>query len=305
MARPAIDRLQPVECTSAVLEYAVTHKIFLSHNYKDKPLVEPVALKLAGIFGHDKVFYDAWSIRPGDGIIDQMNKGLEAPEFVFFFVSATSLASGMVKLEWQNALYTASKGKTRIIPVRVDGCDMPAVLRQTLFIDMHTIGLDAAISQIVSVTQGYASFTPQHQGFSNLTYTAIKGEGGSIEVAVQASHLMEPNSSFLIVTPNPEDEIAWKMKNDSGFMGGFNQGFVSDQNGRKFNAISMRPMGGTLTPDHPFRALLTKKGDTDIAVIGVMHQKRENQWVPVPDASPKAPEISFPAGSWTTGLASR
>lgn len=66
------------------------------------------------------MFYDSWSIRPGDGIIDQMNKGLEAFEFVFFFVSAKSLASGMAKLEWQNAPYSAPKGKTRIVPVRVD-----------------------------------------------------------------------------------------------------------------------------------------------------------------------------------------
>lgn len=97
-----------------------------------------------------------------------MNKGLEAPEFVFFFVSANSLPSGMAKLEWQNALYSAPKGKTRIVPVRVDGSEMLPVLKQTLFIDMHTAGLEAAIAQIVIVTQGRASFTPQHAGFSNL-----------------------------------------------------------------------------------------------------------------------------------------
>lgn len=149
----------------------MSHRIFLSHNYKDKPLVEAVAIKLAGIFGQDDVFYDSWSIRPGDGIIERMNEGLSAPEFVFFFVSANSLSSGMVKLEWQNALYAASKGKTRIVPVRIDNSELPAVLKQTLFIDMHMIGLQAAIAQIVSVTQGNASFTPQHQGFSNLSYT--------------------------------------------------------------------------------------------------------------------------------------
>ncbi len=174
----------------------MTHKIFLSHNHNDKPLVEPIVLQLANIFDQEKVFYDSWSIRPGEGIIDQMNNGLEAPEFVFFFVSANSLASGMVKLEWQNALYAASKGKTRIIPVRVDGSAMPPVLMQTLFIDMHTVGLEAAIAQIVSVTQGNASFTPQHQGFSNLTYTQIVDGNGSIEVTIQASHLMEPNPNF-------------------------------------------------------------------------------------------------------------
>lgn len=47
----------------------------------------------------------------------------------------------MVKLEWQNALYAASKGKMRILPVRVDGSTMPPVLMQTLYIDMHTVGL--------------------------------------------------------------------------------------------------------------------------------------------------------------------
>ena len=34
----------------------MAYRIFLSHNYKDKPLVETVALKLAGIFGRDQVF---------------------------------------------------------------------------------------------------------------------------------------------------------------------------------------------------------------------------------------------------------
>ncbi|PGH37359.1 MAG: TIR domain-containing protein, partial [Candidatus Nephrothrix sp. EaCA] len=65
----------------------MAHKIFLSYTRADQPIVEPVALRLEDIFGQEQVFYDSWSIRPGDGIIDQINKGLEAPEFVFFFVS--------------------------------------------------------------------------------------------------------------------------------------------------------------------------------------------------------------------------
>ena len=58
--------------------------IFLSHTHDDKPFVEPIAIKLKDIFGQDKVFYDSWSIQPGDGIIDRMNEGLTAPDFVFF-----------------------------------------------------------------------------------------------------------------------------------------------------------------------------------------------------------------------------
>ena len=83
--------------------------IFLSHNSNDKPVVEQVALKLKSIYGQDKVFYDSWSIQPGDGIVDRMNEGLANCKYFFFFVSNNSLKSNMVKLEWQNALFKAAQ----------------------------------------------------------------------------------------------------------------------------------------------------------------------------------------------------
>lgn len=67
--------------------------IFHSHNFKD-----------GDIFGQENVFYDSWSIQPGDGIIDKMNDGLTQCKLFFFFVSNNSLNSEMVKLEWLNAL---------------------------------------------------------------------------------------------------------------------------------------------------------------------------------------------------------
>lgn len=257
------------------------HKIFLSHNYNDKPLVEAVAIKLAGIFGQDQVFYDAWSIKPGDGIIDRMNSGLEAPEFVFFFVSKNSLTSGMVKLEWQNALYSASSGKTRIIPVRIDGSDMPAVLKQTLYIDMHTIGQEAAISQIVSVTQGNVSFTPQHLGFSNLAYQLKLGADGHIDITIKASHLMEPNPHFLMVLLNAEKQVKLDLGNGQPFIGGYNEGVVSSTDGTKYNAFNIRPVSGSLTPDHPMRIKIIKTDTEDLVFFGVFHEKSEGNWVPL------------------------
>jgi len=50
--------------------------IFLSHNHKDKEVVEQIAIRLKDIFGQDHVFYDSWSMQPGDGIIDKMNEAL-------------------------------------------------------------------------------------------------------------------------------------------------------------------------------------------------------------------------------------
>lgn len=258
------------------------HKIFLSHNHGDKPLVEAVAIKLADIFGKNQIFYDSWSIKPGEGIIDQMNKGLEAPEFVFFFVSKNSLASSMVKLEWQNAFYSASKGKTRIVPVRIDGSEMPPILRQTLFIDMHTIGLEAAIAQIVSVAQGNASFTPQHLGFSNLTYSKTVSTDGTIDIVIRASHLMEPNPNFALVVTNEESEVSWNAPGAPGFTGGFNAGVVTLTNGTPANAIVMRPMNATLTPDYSVRLQLKKNGAAVVNLVDVLHQKTERDWAPIP-----------------------
>lgn len=260
----------------------MSHKIFLSHNYNDKPLVEAVALRLANIFGQDQVFYDSWSIKPGDGIIDQMNKGLEAPEFVFFFVSSNSLKSDMVKLEWQNALYSATKGKTRLIPIRVNGCEMPSLLKQTLFIDMYTIGLEATIAQIVSVTQGNASFTPQFQNFSNLTFDTVQLEDGSLEITIKASHMMEPNPNFAFVVLNEQTEIGQWIKGHPGILSSFHENAFKLNEGGIANAVIMKPINGALTPLNPLTFQLNKLTEKNVNLIDVLHQHGQNQWVKVP-----------------------
>ena len=43
--------------------------IFLSHNWKDKDVVEPIAVRLKDVYGEENVFYDSWSIKPGENII--------------------------------------------------------------------------------------------------------------------------------------------------------------------------------------------------------------------------------------------
>jgi hypothetical protein len=99
--------------------------IFLSHTKADKPIVEPIAITLARVFGQENVFYDSWSIQPGDGIIDRMNEGLNKCKYFFFFVTKNSLQSKMVTLEWQNALMKKVSGGIKFIPIRLDDCTMP------------------------------------------------------------------------------------------------------------------------------------------------------------------------------------
>ncbi|MDO8409414.1 MAG: toll/interleukin-1 receptor domain-containing protein [Phenylobacterium sp.] len=259
--------------------------IFLSHTHADKPVVEPVALQLASIFGQDEVFYDSWSIRPGDGIIDRMNHGMTSPEFVFFFVSAKSLASEMAKLEWQNALYQATKGKTRLIPVRVDGAPMPAILSQTVYIDMFANGIDAAIRQIVSLVQGNASFTPAHEAFSNLTWTVDGDPSSQLAVTIKASHLLEPNPSFAFLVANRIEEVHCWIRGAPAVRSGPNEN-TTLPDGRQAGIILCAPFSGALTPQIPIAfTLAPKPGATPVALIEVMHQAAEREYKTIPRAT--------------------
>lgn len=256
-------------------------KIFLSHTHADKPVVEPIALRLREIFGEDQVFYDSWSIQPGDGIIEKMNQGLVAPEFVFFFVSEKSLTSEMVKLEWQNALYKATKGETKLIPIRVDGCRMPPVLLQSVYIDLFAHGVEATIVQIVNLIQGNSTFTPQHKGFSNLTYTVNGDPTKELEVVISASHLMEPNPSFALLTHNEENDFEFHFNNGDPHRGGFDKGVRLD-NGDTYNARFFAPLGGAITPQMPMKVRLKATGSKPLSVYGVLHQVRPDRMELIP-----------------------
>ncbi len=127
--------------------------IFLSHNYQDKPIVEQLALRLKDTFGQENVFYDSWSIQPGDGLIEKMNEGLEKCRYFFFFVSKNSLASNMVRMEWQNAVMKAARDDVKIIPIRLDSSIMPAILLQTLYLDFFSYGLETTLRQVVDIIE--------------------------------------------------------------------------------------------------------------------------------------------------------
>lgn len=184
-------------------------EIFLSHNHKDKPIVEPIAIRLREVFGFSSIFYDSWSIKPGDGIIDKMNEGLEKADFFFFFISENSLSSEMVKLEWQNALMKRTQnGKMRFIPVRIDRSIVPPILSQTLYIDFYSNGFEVGVKQIFDVlTNSMEDF--KYTEFENLTaYRQIIGEDGLCErLIIHANYFMEPTAQFLIGINTSKDNM--------------------------------------------------------------------------------------------------
>lgn len=251
--------------------------IFLSHNYNDKPVVEQVAVKLKNVYGQQNVFYDSWSIQPGDGIIDKMNEGLNNCKFFFFFISQNSLNSAMVKLEWQNALVKAAQKAIRFIPIRMDKTELPFLLTQSLYIDLYTQGLEAATRQIIDVIQGTNTFENPNREFHNLI--AIKRiECGKIVVECKARFYMEPISSFAFATHDNINDITFDVRNESMTESG-RQENVQFSDGKIANIIYISVLHAT-TPDMSFTVEFSSKSHIDI--FTVLHQKTHQLFEPIP-----------------------
>lgn len=253
--------------------------IFLSHNHKDKAIVEQIAVRLRDIFSQDEIFYDSWSMQPGDGIIDKMNEGITDCKVFLFFVSKNSLQSNMVKLEWQNALYKATKGETKIIPVKLDDCLMPQILMQNIYIDLYNNGLEVALRQIFDVVSGKNTFRNGIQTFSNLKAYMYK-VGEKIKIECHAEHYLEPISNFLFLTTNSNDEVSFMCKSSGMVRSGFNND-ITLNNGTKCNAQLLAIEKGTV-PGFPFEVEVTQTKDIKLNIIGVMHEKERNNWSRIP-----------------------
>jgi hypothetical protein len=251
--------------------------IFLSHNYQDKAVVEPIAIKLSTIFGMEKVFYDSWSMQPGEGIIDKMNKGLEDCEHFFFFVSKNSLASNMVKLEWQNALYKATQNKAKLIPVKLDDCLMPAILMQTLYIDIYGKGPEYGFSQIVDVINNKNTFTQGAvQTYENVrAYITEKNVGKEIELEIRAETYLEPMSKYILLVENSENEVqvtSPELLNPTG------DRFLKDidvTDNYKCNGIYYFVNRATI-PNFPIKFTIKSTSEVPLKFIGVMRAVGEN-----------------------------
>ncbi len=258
--------------------------IFISYTHKDKQIVETIAKRIAVVFGQDNIFYDSWSIQPGDGIIDKMNKGLVGCKYFFFFVSKNSLASELVKLEWQNAIIKATKGEVKIVPVKLDDCMMPEVLLQTLYIDIFGQGLENGIRQIIDVIQGRNTYK-----FGAQTYQNVRGyitEGiKELIVEFRAETYFEPISRYLILIGNTEEEVKVECQSDGMFRCGFNTDIQLD-NGLIANCINLGVDRGT-SPGFPFIVKLIQLKEKPIEIRGLMRAIKQDQYLLIPAITTK------------------
>lgn len=253
--------------------------IFLSHNYKDKAVVEQVALKLRTIYGQQNVFYDSWSIQPGEGIIDKMEEGLNNCKFFFFFVSHNSLQSNMVKMEWQNAIFKAAQNAIKFIPIRMDNSDMPFLLTQNLYIDLFANGLDVATRQIVDVVSGSNTYRTPDTEFHNLIAVKQRIEN-KIRIECVAKYYLEPISQFGFCTQTDPDLINAKIISDAYEITSV-QKAAKNENGYVTNVMFRGVSRGT-TPGFPVIAEFTHRNNLPFDIEMVLHRVNQNFYAPIP-----------------------
>lgn len=130
-------------------------QVFLSHSSMDKEIVISVALDLneKGI----TTWLDAFDILPGESIVSKINQGLSNCEFVLLFLSKNSVKSKWVEKEWESILWDEiNSNKIKIIPIKLEDCEIPKILQTKKYIDLST-DYNYGIMQLIDAIKSYKS----------------------------------------------------------------------------------------------------------------------------------------------------
>ncbi len=240
-------------------------KIFISYNHKDKDVVDLVAQRLEIEFGRKNIFYDAWSIQPGDSIIGKMNEGLGDFTTFFFFVSENSLNSKMVSLEWQTALNKAVNNELKFIAIKIDDSSMPAILSDKLYIDLYGNGLDDSVEKMKCVINSDNTYKPLER-INNLQ-VEYKETGNKVTFTIKAIYFAELNPTFAFACSNALSEFSACFNISEPFTI-TNQGSMSFDSGISLNMRTVQ-LQRPLRPGQPFVFEIELKNTKKLHNVGV------------------------------------
>ena len=121
--------------------------VFISHSSLDKPFVYRLAVDL--LTRGFSVWVDRWQIGGGDDLPDEINTNVDAAACVLLVVSKTSNESSWVQRELKRARQVErQRGHLMIIPVLLDGTELPSPVSKRVFIDFRKSygeGLDGVV----------------------------------------------------------------------------------------------------------------------------------------------------------------
>ncbi len=109
--------------------------LFMSHRGSDLPEAERLAVELRKA-GHT-VWLDEWSIGLGDSIIEKMNEGLAAANYVVVCCSSSGTLAPWMGREWMSALARQmNSNRVKLLPVLLGGGSPPTILEDIKYCDL-------------------------------------------------------------------------------------------------------------------------------------------------------------------------
>lgn len=128
--------------------------VFISYQHADKPLARALqnGLEERGFF----VWRDEAELRVGDSIVERVTAALDQIEFVAAIVSSASVTSLWCQKELSLAMTgeIARRG-VHVLPLRVDGTDMPPSLKDKLYLDVSTENVNEAVEALANSIRGH------------------------------------------------------------------------------------------------------------------------------------------------------
>lgn len=92
---------------------------------------------------------------PGESIVTKINQGLNDCEFVLLFLSQNSVKSNWVTKEWETILWDeVNSNKVKIIPIKLEQCDIPKIMQTKKYIDF-SINYSDGLKQLVDTLKEY------------------------------------------------------------------------------------------------------------------------------------------------------
>ena len=115
---------------------------FLSHAYTDKVIVDRINSWLSEVAGVP-IWYDARYLQASAQIATELPKAIIQCRAMIIILSKTSVTRGWVREEYEFAIGQRTRFKDfRIVPVRIEECEVPGFLETTRWIDLRNGNLD-------------------------------------------------------------------------------------------------------------------------------------------------------------------
>lgn len=139
-------------------------KVFISHASEDKDrfvLAFAARLRASGI----DAWLDKWEMLPGDSLVDKIfEEGLRQAAAVLVVVSTNSVGKPWVREELNAAFVKRVNSGSKLIPIVLDNCTVPAALSSTVWEKISDLAAyDESFSRIVSAVTGTSNKPPLGQ----------------------------------------------------------------------------------------------------------------------------------------------